>query len=127
MTSNKVARPKYVLSRHLSLSAMFAGMLAEDRGHSKIEPADYIASCYIADPIRFLGFWMDSLTCIEALSLDCGVIDPVWTYQWKLTEKIKSALDTLNGGHSYIYAPDLAECLQEAADLVGRGIEEPQI
>jgi hypothetical protein len=112
--SSKWHGPDFVLSRYMSLTAMFAAALARNRGHSTIDVSDFLASCYITEPIRFLSYWSDTLKCIEAISLDCELLDPVWTYQLKLTQQIESEV-LRDHGSGYPYADDLRRILSEAS------------
>ena len=89
MTYNEKEFPTYVLSRHLSLASMLAGAFSEGKGRHCIEVADFIVGCYIADPVRFVGFWSDSATCIENLARECGLEDPAWACQQSLTDTLR--------------------------------------
>ncbi len=126
MTFNK-SSPGFRTTRHLALSGMLASQLAQNRGKAEIELSDYVGSCYIADPNRFLSFWSDPLTCIEALRLECDLEDPAWTYQWKLTQEVKSAVADRENGWAFPYSDDLAASLLRAAELSHVSESEPQI
>lgn len=111
----EVEKPRWVLSRHLSFAAALASVLARDREQDKVGVPEFLACCYIADPIRFLSFWTDALDCIEALRLDCGLLDPVVLYQHSLLVRFRSDLETQDGIVAF-YAEDLNRYLLDAAE-----------
>lgn len=116
----------YTFSPHLALASVFAGALSEHRGHVAVEVPDYLASCYIADPIRFLAFWEDSLGCLYALRLECELIDPVLSYQWNLTEQIKTKAAGIDCW-THKRAQDLDACFLAASKLESVGSALPEI
>lgn len=95
---------------------MFAGALSEQRGHAAVEVADYLASCYIADPIRFLAFWEDNLVCLDCLRLECGLAEPALNYQWNLTEQIKAKAASIDCW-THRRAEELNACFSAASKL----------
>ena len=130
MTSNRPGKTVWVFSRHLSLAATLAHALARSREHDSIALTDYFACCYIADPIRFLAFWLDDLACIEGMSLDCNLSDPAWLYQHELMQQLGSELASLDPnitGMSYRYADDLARVLEKIAGSRDTGRENQEI
>lgn len=127
MTSNNAGRPNFVFSRHLSLATMLACALARTREHVTIELSDYIASCYIADPIRFLAFWTNPLDCIDALREECDVVDAAWVYQLELKEHVQTELSQREGGVSYQYSHELALLLSKVSQSRMKDADPPQI